>query len=206
MKVNFGFWVSKALRFLNRPALRDCRVSKRARVGTGSNLVNVKMGDYSYCGKNCSMLDTEIGSFCSIASYCAIGGAAHPVGNVSSSPVFLKGRNVFKENLGNLAAAESKTVVIGSDVWIGEAVFVKEGVKIGHGAVVGAHSVVTEDVAPYAIVAGAPARLIRYRFSDEQIARLLASKWWELPADKLKVLSKHMDNVDLFLENIEKQA
>lgn len=206
MKVNFGFWVSKALRFLNRPALRDCRVSKRARVGTGSNLVDVKMGDYSYCGKNCSMLDTEIGSFCSIASYCAVGGAAHPVGNVSSSPVFLEGRNVFKENLGNLAAAESKPVVIGSDVWIGEAVFVKEGVKIGHGAVVGAHSVVTEDVAPYAIVAGAPARLIRYRFSDEQIARLLASKWWELPADKLKVLSKHMDNVDLFLENIEKQA
>ena len=206
MKVNFGFWVSKALRFLNRPALRNCRISRRAVVGTGSNLINVKMGDYSYCGKNCSMLDAEIGSFCSIASYCAVGGAAHPVGNVSSSPVFLEGRNVFKENLGNLAAPESKPVFIGSDVWIGEAVFVKEGVRIGHGAVVGAHSVVTEDVPAYAVVAGAPARIIRYRFSESQIKRLLEAKWWELPGGKLKTLSKYMDNVDLFLDTIEKQA
>ena len=202
MKVNFGFFLSKACRFLNRPALRDCQVSRRANVGTGSNLIRVKMGDYSYCGKNCSILDTEIGSFCSIASYCAIGGAAHPMTNVSTSPVFSAGRNVFGENLGALPAPEAKPVVIGSDVWIGEAVFIKDGVQIGHGAVVGAHSVVTEDVPPYAIVAGAPAKILRYRFTEAQIERLLKSKWWELPAAKLKEVSRYMDDVDKFLENL----
>ena len=107
MKVNFGFFLSKVCRFLNRPALRNCELSRSARIGTGSNLIHVKMGEFSYCGKNCSVLDTEIGSFCSIASYCAIGGAAHPLINVSTSPVFSRGRNVFGENLGNLSTSDS---------------------------------------------------------------------------------------------------
>ena len=161
------------------------------------------MGEFSYCGKNCSVLDTEIGSFCSFASYCAIGGAAHPLINVSTSPVFSRGRNVFGENLGNLSTSDSKPVAIGNDVWIGEAVFIKEGIRIGHGAVIGAHSVVTEDVPPYAIVAGAPAKIIRYRFSEKQIARLLASKWWLLPTSELKVVSRYMNDVELFLEQFE---
>lgn len=203
MKINFGFFLSKALRFLNRPALRNCEVSNSARVGTGSNLIRVKMGDYSYCGKNCSILDTTIGHFCSMASYCAIGGATHPMTNVSTSPVFMEGRNVFGKNLGELPASEAKQVIIGSDVWIGEAVFVREGVQIGHGAVVGAHSVVIEDVPPYAIVAGTPAKIIRYRFSNEQIKRLLDARWWELPVSKLKAISRFMDNIDVFLENVE---
>ena len=206
VKINFGFFLAKAFRFLNRPALRDCEVSRCARVGTGSNLIHVKMGDYSYCGKNCSMLDTEIGSFCSIASYCAIGGAAHPMTNVSTSPVFSLGRNVFNKNLGELATPEAKPVIIGSDVWIGEKVFVKDGIHIGHGAVIGAHSVVTEDVPSYAIVAGTPAKIIRYRFEEKQIERLLESRWWELPAPELKALSQYMTNVDLFLEKVGKKA
>lgn len=206
MKINIGFLLSKACRYLNRPALRDCEVSRHAKVGTGSNCINVKMGDYSYCGKNCSLLETEIGSFCSIASYCAIGGAAHPMTNVSTSPVFFAGRNVFRERLGNLPVTKAKPVVIGSDVWIGEAAFIKEGIKIGHGAVIGAHSVVTEDVPPYAIVAGVPAKIIRYRFAEEQIAQLLASKWWVLPASELKELSCFMNDVKLFLKHIEKKV
>lgn len=206
MKYNLGFFVSKACRFLNRPALRNCVVSQHASVGTGSNLIHVKMGDYSYCGKNCSMLDTEIGSFCSIASYCAIGGAAHPMTNVSTSPVFSKGRNVFNMNLGELATPEAKPVIIGSDVWIGEKVFIKDGIHIGHGAVIGAHSVVTEDVPSYAIVAGTPAKIRRYRFEEKQIERLLESRWWELPASELKALSQYMTNVDLFLEQVGKKA
>ena len=206
MKVNFGFFLSKACRYLNRPALRDCEVSRCARIGTGSNLIHVKVGEYSYCGKNCSVLDTEIGSFCSIASYCAIGGAAHPLANVSTSPVFSHGRNVFGENLGDLPASKAKPVVIGSDVWIGEAVFIKEGIQIGHGAVIGAHSVVTEDVPPYAVVAGTPAKIIRYRFTEEQIARLLASQWWTLPASELKGISRYMSDVELFLEHFEKKV
>ncbi len=126
--------------------------------------------------------------------------------NVSTSPVFFPGRNVFNESLGDLAAPEAKPVIIGSDVWIGEKVFIKDGLHIGHGAVIGAHSVVTEDVPAYAVVAGTPAKIIRYRFEEKQIERLLESRWWELPAPELKTLSQYMTNVDLFLEQVEKKA
>jgi hypothetical protein len=68
---------------------------------------------------------------------------------------------------------------IGSDVWIGANAVIKAGLKIGNGAVIGAGAVVTKDVEPYAIVAGVPAKLIRYRFTELQIKFLLESKWWE---------------------------
>lgn len=77
-------------------------------------------------------------------------------------------------------------VVIGNDVWIGQDVTILSGVTIGDGAVIGAGSVVAKDVEPYAIVVGNPARLVRKRFSEEAIARLLALKWWEWPEEKVR--------------------
>ncbi|NTU70244.1 MAG: CatB-related O-acetyltransferase [Coriobacteriia bacterium] len=72
-------------------------------------------------------------------------------------------------------------IVIGSDAWIATQAMVLANVTIGHGAVVGARSVVTADVPPYAIVAGAPARVIRYRFEPEDVTRLLELSWWDWP-------------------------
>ena len=92
MRINPGYLVNKCLRIINRPALRDCVIDKTAKVGTGSNCIKMSMGRYSYMGKNNSVTNTKIGSFCSIASYCAIGGGAHPLDMVSTSPVFMKGR------------------------------------------------------------------------------------------------------------------
>ena len=93
MKINLGYLVNKFLRLINRPALRDCEIDKTARIGTGSNCIAVKVGRYSYMGKNTSAANARIGAFCSIASYCAIGGGAHPLDMISTSPVFCEGRN-----------------------------------------------------------------------------------------------------------------
>lgn len=186
MKVNVGFFVSKFLRLINRPALRNCRIDKTAKVGTGSNCINVRMDRYSYMGKNNSVCNVQIGSFCSIASYCAIGGGAHRLDVVSTSPVFSEGRNILGVNFGNIRDTETRKIVIGNDVWIGEGVFIGDGISVGDGAVIGAHSVVTHDVPPYAIVAGAPAKLLRYRFSKNEIAKLHKIKWWEWSEEKLK--------------------
>jgi acetyltransferase-like isoleucine patch superfamily enzyme len=76
-------------------------------------------------------------------------------------------------------------VLIGSDVWIGAGAMILSGVNIGHGAVVGARAVVTRDVPPYAIVVGNPATVTKLRFSDTQIAALLAYPWWDRPRDEV---------------------
>jgi len=93
-------------------------------------------------------------------------------------------------------------VIIGSDVWIGENATILSGVTIGHGAVVGAYSVVASDVPPYAIVCGNPARIIRHRFSSDQIAELLNIAWWDWPEERLMVSVKKLcsTNIDEFIK------
>lgn len=179
MKVNFGFFISKFLRWLNRPALRNCNIDKTAKICTGSNCIGVEMGRYSYMGKNNSVTNTTIGSFCSIASYCAIGGGDHNLKMISTSPIFVGEKNIFGKSFGHVTPEMHKHVFIGHDVWIGENVFINDGLIIGNGAVIGAHSVVTHNIPPYAIVVGAPAKVIKYRFTPKEIDRIERSKWWE---------------------------
>lgn len=186
MNVNLGFFVSKFLRWINRPALRNCKIDKTAKVCSGSNCISVMMGRYSYMGKNNSVTNTTIGSFCSIASYCAIGGGDHKMDMISTSPIFIGGKNVFGKNFGHYTPRMHKHVHIGHDVWIGENVFINDGLTIGNGAVIGAHSVVTHDIPPYAVAVGVPAKVIKYRFSSEEIEKIELSKWWEWSEEKLK--------------------
>jgi hypothetical protein len=77
-------------------------------------------------------------------------------------------------------------ITIGNDVWIGNGAMILPGVEIGDGAVVGAGAVVTKNVPPYAVVGGCPARLIRYRFSQDVISQLLAMQWWHWDDEKIK--------------------
>jgi len=92
---------------------------------------------------------------------------------------------------------------VGNDVWIGNGAKIRGGVSIGNGAVVGAGAVVTKDVDPYAVVAGVPAEFIRYRFDESVRRRLEATRWWDWPEEKLKVLSRDFNDPIRFLEEIE---
>ncbi|WNY88749.1 CatB-related O-acetyltransferase [Leclercia adecarboxylata] len=129
-----------------------------------------------------------IGRYCSIASGVDIASDQHPTDWLSSSMVqyvpnihgwgdWLK-RNEHKYTEPKGRFLSNSPVHIGNDVWIGQGVFIKSGVNIGDGAVIAAHSVVVNDIPPYAIAAGVPAKVKKYRFSNEIINRLLEIKWW----------------------------
>jgi hypothetical protein len=125
---------------------------------------------------------------------------------VGMSPVFYRGRDSVKAKFSEHEREPVRRVRIGHDVWIGRSAIVLPGVDIGHGAVVGAGAVVTKSVPPYAIVAGNPARLIRHRFPEAVVQRLLACKWWNLDEDRLRALGPLTQDVEAFLNQLEQQA
>lgn len=89
--------------------------------------------------------------------------------------------------------------VIGNDVWIGHRATIMPGVKVGDGAIIASNATVTKDVEPYAIVGGNPARLIRKRFSDEQIERLLSIKWWDWDIERITKNVQHLTGKNIEL-------
>ena len=191
-------------RALNRKpsAIRGSVIDKTASVGNGAQIVNCKVGRYSYI-YGTSIVEADIGAFCSIAAGTSIGGGSHPTDWVSSSPVFYKGKNVLKTNFSQNEYKEFKRTVIGNDVWIGSKCHIKGGVTIGDGAVIGMGSVVTKNIPPYEIWAGNPAKFIRKRFDDETIEKLLEIKWWNLPECELKRLGDLFNDPKKLIENFE---
>ncbi|QGZ38117.1 virginiamycin A acetyltransferase [Pseudoduganella flava] len=127
----------------------------------------------------------RIGRFCALARGVKfiMNGANHQMSGISTYPfsIFATGWESAQPTPGELPYKGD--TVIGNDVWIGYDVLVMPGVTIGDGAIVAARSVVTADVPPYAIVGGNPARVLKKRFDDETIARLLAIRWWDRPAE-----------------------
>ena len=183
-------------------AIKGSAIDKTARIGNGAQIVNCKIGRYSYI-YGTSAVNTEIGAFCSIASGSHIGSGSHPTDWVSSSPVFYKGRNVLKTNFSQNEYKEYNKTTVGNDVWIGANCNIKGGVTIGDGAIIGMGSVVTKDVPPYEIWAGNPARLIRKRFDDETIEKLLKLEWWNLPDEKLKEIGDFFNDPKKLIEHFE---
>ncbi len=191
--------------FNRRPsAIKNSEIHPKAKVGNGTQFVSSKIGRYSYVYGS-SIAHTEIGAFCSIAGGCGIGGGSHPTDWVSSSPVFYKGKNVLKRNFSSNEYSEFAKTAIGNDVWIGAKCSIKAGVTIGDGAVIGMGSVVTHDVPPYEIWGGNPARLIRKRFDDKTIEKLLELKWWELDDASLEECGMLFNDVAALIAYLEEK-
>lgn len=127
----------------------------------------------------------EIGSFCSIAQNVTIfAGGEHNLNWVTTYPLRIAFGHSLAEQAGHPRTKGRTT--IGNDVWIGYGTTVLSGVTIGDGAVIGAGTVVVKDVPPYAIVAGNPAKLIRCRFDEVTITKLLEIAWWTWPLEKIE--------------------
>lgn len=192
--MNFLYLISKFIKKLHVPAIKESKIDKTSKICSESQIVNTVMDRYSYIGSFCTVIDAEIGSFSSIADNCIIGGANHPIEWVSTSPVFYKGSNVLNKNFSHHEFKNYKRTIIGNDVWVGSSCIIKGGVKIGDGAVIGMGAIVTKDVGPYEIWGGNPAKIIRKRFDDNTINDLLKIKWWQWDETKIK------ENADLFNE------
>ncbi|QMV64117.1 CatB-related O-acetyltransferase [Pseudomonas berkeleyensis] len=153
--------------------------------GVQAAFTTLHVGTMTYIRSESELLNvSRIGRFCSIGNSVVIGQekAGHPLDWVSTHPMQYTGTSLHYIERGEPAE-------IGHDVWIGREAMIMEGVKVSTGAVIAARSLVTCDVPPYAIVAGTPARIIRYRHSEQVINDLLGSAWWELPVDVLQRLS-----------------
>lgn len=129
----------------------------------------------------------SIGKYCSIAEgVTIILGGQHRKDWVTTYPfnVFHYEWPAAKDIKGH--PASKGDISIGNDVWIGQNALILSGVKIGNGSIIGAGAVVTRDVDDYAIVAGNPAKLIKYRFSQKTIAELIKLSWWDWPQEKIQ--------------------
>ena len=182
---SISYIFSRVLRKLRGSSVALSSIHRTSKIESGSTVVNSIIARYSFCGYDCLMLNCDVGAFCSIASRVSIGGVRHPTEFVSTSPVFLSHRDSVKAKFADHEYLPVVRTTVGNDVWIGEGVFIKAGVIIGDGAVVGMGAVVTKDVAPYSIVAGNPARLIRLRFDHDVVEAFLKMKWWDLPDAEL---------------------
>ncbi len=194
------YYISKILKKIRGSAIKNSQIARTAKVESGCNIVNIVLGNHSFCGYDCEIVNCEIGSFCSIANNVIIGGSMHPMNWVSMSPVFYEGRDSVKTKFSTHKLMAVKKTNIGHDVWIGQYALIRQGVHIGTGAVIGMGSVVTKDVEPYSIVAGSPAREIRKRFDELTIIKLLESKWWEYDDDQLKKYSAYFTNPEEFIK------
>lgn len=191
--VNFKYICAKVLKKMRLSAIRNSSIHPSSKIEAGSAVLDSVFDRHSFCGYDCSILSCDVGAFCSIANKVSVGGVAHPVSFVSTSPVFLSHKDSVKAKFASHDFLPIVRTRIGNDVWIGEGAYIKAGVTIGHGAVVGMGSVVTKDVPPYAIVAGNPAKLIRMRFDESIVEALLEMAWWDVPDDELSRLAVYFD-------------
>lgn len=172
-----------------------------------------KMGSFSYTG---SILPAyvDIGRYCSIASDVSLFATQHPLSRISTSSFTYEKNHLFINNasidkIGKCfptkdynPSSSIEKLNIENDVWIGKDALLKQGITLGNGCVVGQRAIVTKDVPPYAIVAGSPAKIIRYRFDPKTIERLLKIQWWNYHFADFHDINLNLD-INRYLDILE---
>lgn len=167
-------------------------------IGLGKVIVrrNVRIGKGTYIGSGIISSDVSIGRYCSIAYDVLIAQEKHPTQYLTTFQ-FSRDYPYYRED-------DAKRTIIGNDVWVGANSFIRRGISIADGAIIGAGAVVLKSVPPYAIVAGVPAKVIRYRFDEATINKLLRLKWWN-EEDSL-LASLDLSNVEKCIEVLSRKG
>lgn len=200
--IKFFYWkyrnFTEGLMIYNYNLSPKNKLGKKTRIGKGIEFGNITLGDYSaISGPRSYIEEAKIGKHCSIARQVVIGVTGHNYDWVTTSEIITDKKLGFINN--NVSHIQKPMPEIGNDVWIGINSIIMRGVIIGDGAVVGAGSVVTSNVLPYSIVGGIPAKHIRFRFTEDQIKKLLKVKWWDWDENKKKKNSYLFYDIEKFL-------
>ena len=169
--------------------ITDSSFGAYTEVGAGSRIANSRFGDYSYCDRYADIANASVGKFANIASFVRIGATDHPLDTAACHHFLYRSADYWDDAENDAAFFARRTArraSIGHDTWIGHGAMIKPEVTLGDGAVVASGAVVTKDVAPYTIVAGTPAKVLRLRQPPEIAARLIALAWWDWPHDVLR--------------------
>ena len=188
--------------------VRASTLGRYTEVGPRTKLLEVEMGDYSYVVNDSDIAYARIGKFCSIAAMTRLNPGNHPTWRASQSHFLYRASAYFpgeEDEMDFFQWRRDQQLTMGHDVWIGHGAVVLAGRSIGTGAVVAAGAVVSKDVPAYAIVAGVPARLVKWRFPEEIAARLQALGWWDWPHAQLRAALPDFRSlpIEAFLEKYE---
>lgn len=182
--------------------VRDSILGEWTDIGANCSINESAVGDYTYFAGDAQVTYATIGQFCSIASHVRINPGNHPMWRVTQHHMTYR-RKMFgfgeEDDADFFQWRRDHHVTIGHDVWIGHGAIVMPGVSVGNGAVIGSHAVVTKDVAPYSIVAGVPARVIRERFPKHVADQLQSIAWWDWTRDQLKERFHEFNHLEEFL-------
>ena len=169
----------------DRAVILFSEIGDKVEIGRDCSVIYSSLGFGSYLGKSSMMKFTRVGKFCNLSWQLSIGGSNH---NYRAACMYTD--SWWKKTLGVgeslVPVEEEEYTQIGSDVWLGSKANIVRGVKIGDGAVIGANSLVLEDIPPYAIAVGTPAKVIKYRFDEQTVDRLLKIRWWDWDVETIR--------------------
>ena len=183
VKVGLDPTIHPSARVNNSKLGRYTEVSERCRID------EAEIGDYSYIMQDGAVWCATIGKFVNMAASVRLNATNHPTWRATLHHFTYRAANYWDDAENEKDFFEwrrENRVTIGHDVWIGHGATVLPGVTVGNGAVIGAGAVVSKDVAPYTIVGGVPAKLIRERFTAEVGARMDRLAWWDWDHDRLR--------------------
>ncbi|EGR1702780.1 CatB-related O-acetyltransferase [Vibrio cholerae] len=182
----------------------DTVIAENCVIFPGVVLSHSELERHTYVQRATTIVNTGIGSFCSIGSNVKIGLPDHPLNYVSTHPSFYDPTQpILKSFVTDVLHRANKRTMLGHDVWVGDGAFVRSGVTIGTGAVVAAGSVVVKDIQPYSIVGGNPAKHIKYRFESDISDALLKSQWWMFRDDELGQISQYFFDPQSFISRVK---
>lgn len=196
--------------FLHQEAVvLDSELGRYVEIGEGTRILESTLGDYSYTARFSEIAYSRLAKFVNVAAFTRINPGEHPYHRASLHHFMYRSSYFWPEEQDEARVFDwrrSKPVTIGNDTWIGHGAIVMKGVTVHDGAVVASNAVVTKDVPPYAIVAGTPAKIIKWRHDPHTAQRLQAMAWWDWDHETLRLTLPDFRalSAEAFLEKYER--